>query len=383
MVKLQTTIAINDTTLKLYNAGMKDGDIKFGLFARDLLTTSLMLQDAGFLKESLKFALLTLGKRYDPITGEEPGRALHEFDEVERRGLKTRYNAAETSQLLLIAAAEYLRLSGDGSPLKEHEERLKAAINYLLSHIREGLFWEDPSICGALRYALMATYWKDSYLPGRVDPGYPVAYTLVQAQTVASLRAAAKLAEALVLGFSPARLDEGAAEMAESLFKELWDEDLGYPLIAKDEGGRIPGFSSDGLHMLAYLRKEDVPQKNLERICAAASSLETPYGFRTYTPGQPGYSTTEYHLGAIWPFEQYFIAKGAIIYEQEELLEISLRAIKALETLGFPELFYWDDRGGLVGPGAVPGEGCDLQLWSVAWPQAVSRLLAQKSMLQR
>lgn len=378
VAKLRTSVAISDTELELYNAGVIQGKIRFGLFARDLLTTALMLQEPQLLRETIKFALLTLGQRYDPLTGEEPGRAIHEFDEVERRGLKTRYNAAETSHLLLIAAAKYLGLSGDASPLKKHEEGLKAAVNYILSHIRESLFWEDPHTCGASQYALMATYWKDSHLPGRVDPDYPVTYSLVQAQTIAGLRAAVNLAEALDLDFSPASLEEKATEMVESLFNALWDEDLGYPLIAKDGSGELSGVSSDGLHMLAYLKKEDVPSEQLDEICAASKLLETPYGFRTYAPGQPDYSKTAYHLGAIWPFEQFFIANGAIIHGQERLLEISLRVVKALERLGFPELYYWDDRGGLEGPGEVPGEGCDLQLWTVAWPQAIYRLLTQE-----
>ena len=375
MTKLRTTITLDDNTLELYNAGMMRGKIRFGLFARDQLTAALMLQDAAFLREPIKFTLMALGKGYDPLTGEEPGRALHEFDDVEIRGLKTRYNAAETSQLLLIAAAEYLAISGDVGFFQGHKERLESTTDYLLSHVREGLFWEDPSICGASRYALRATYWKDSHLPGRLDPDYPLVYTLVQAQTVAGLRAAAELAETLALDFSAVRLEERATGMAESLFKELWDEDLGYPLIAKDGGGRISGVSSDGLHLLAYLRQEDVPSEKLQSICAASRSLETPYGFRTYAPGQPDYSPKSYHLGAVWPFEQFFIAKGAIIHGQKRLLEVCLRVLKALERLGFPELLYADERGQLAGPGAILGEGCDLQLWSAAYPQAVYRLL--------
>jgi glycogen debranching enzyme len=374
MAKLQTTININDTTLKLYNAGMKKGRIRFGLFARDLLTSALMLQDGDFLREAIGFALLTLGKGYDPLTGEEPGRAIHELTEVEMRGLKTHYNAAETSQLLLIAAAEYLQISRNERLLYAHREAFKSAVDYVLSHIRGGLFWEDPRICGATQYALMATYWKDAHLPGRSDPDYPVAYTLVQAQTADALRASARLAEELPLGLDPLRLEKGAAKLAETLFKELWDEGLGFPLIAKDGRGGISGVSSDGLHMLVYLRPEDVPQQKLEEICVASRLLETPYGFRTYAPGQPDYSPRSYHLGAIWPFEQFFIAKGALIHGQDRPLEVALRALKALGKLGFPELLYWDEQEGLVNPGTSPGEGCDLQLWSTAYPQAVYRL---------
>lgn len=86
------------------------------------------------------------------------------------RGLKTRYNACDTSQLLLIATADYLKINRDATPFLQHREGFQAVIRYILSHIRGNLFWEDPRFCGAELYALKATYWKDSHLPGRVDP---------------------------------------------------------------------------------------------------------------------------------------------------------------------------------------------------------------------
>ncbi|MGQ9602203.1 MAG: MGH1-like glycoside hydrolase domain-containing protein, partial [Candidatus Bipolaricaulia bacterium] len=318
--RLRTTITIDDTQLTLYNAGMMGSKIRFGLFARDLLIAALMLREEGFAREAIRFALLTMGKRYDPLTGEEPGRVIHEFNEVEIRGLLTRYNAAETSQLLLVASADYLRISRDRPLAERYGHDLKAALDYILSHIRGGLFWEDPQICGAKRYALRATYWKDSHLPGRADPAYPIAYTLVQAQTIAALRAAAELAGTVELGLSPAELEGQATKTLRALLDELWDRDLDYPLIAKDQIGPISGISSDGLHLLAYLRPEDLPRAKLEAICAGSKSLETPYGFRTYAPAElarrtpkgwtarsdPAYAPTAYHLGAIWPFEQFF-----------------------------------------------------------------------------
>lgn len=375
MAKLGKNITLGETPLKLYNAGMVSDKVRFGLFGRDLLATALMLQDVKFLKEAISFAVLTLGKRRDPLTGEEPGRAIHEFEEVEQRGHKTRYNAAETSQLLLIASADYLRITGDRRFIEGREEGLKAAVGYVLSHIHGGLFWEDPARCGASRYALRATYWKDSGLPSRGDPNYPVVYTLVQAQTVAALRAAGELAAVSDLGCAPARFDDEAGKSARCLVEELWDGDRRFPLIARDGSGDIGGVSSDGLHILGYLRKGDLPPGKLEELIFGAKQLETPYGYRSYAPEQPDYSETAYHLGAIWPFEQLFIAKGAIIHGQEKLLKVALKISTALEKHGFPELFYWDKESGLQGPGVIPGEGCDLQLWTTACPQGMLRLL--------
>ncbi|MCK4394563.1 hypothetical protein KAX17_16795 [Candidatus Bipolaricaulota bacterium] len=279
------------------------------------------------------------------------------------------FDSAEISSLLLlILAALYWQITADDSLIQEEEEALVTVVDYLCAHLRDGVFFEDPTRCGAKCYALPATYWKDAGLPGRADPDYPAVYTLVQAQAVAALRAAARLAEPLGMANQPRELTLIADEAVKHLFSDLWDEGSNYPLIAKDCKGGITGISSDALHMLAYLQEEDVPAKKLAGIVEGASQLATPYGYRTYAPGQLEYAPDSYHLGAIWPFEQFFIAKGALAHEQEDILEGSLQVVRALETLGFPELVCWDGK-------TLTPQGCDLQLWSAAWPQAIYRLL--------
>lgn len=372
---LHTQVKLNGRTLSLYHAGKEQGKVRFGLFGRDLLIAASMLQEPGLMKEVIRFVCATLGQGFNPTTGEEPGRGIHEFSDVKMRGRSTRYNAVEVSLLLLIVVMDYWEGTGDASLIEEERGALIAAVDYLCAHLEDGLFVEDPKRCGADRYALHATYWKDAGLPEREDPDYPAAYTLVQAQAVAALRAAARLAEPLRMTDRSWELKELVARAAERLFTDLWDMASNYPLIAKDRSGRVAGISSDGLHMLAYLQKEDVPAEKLARIAEGACKLATPYGYRTYAPGQLEYASNSYHLGSIWPFEQFFIAKGALVHEQEDILEGSLQVVRALETLGFPELVCWDGK-------TLTPRGCDLQLWSAAWPKAIYRLLPQASMPQ-
>ena len=105
-----------------------------------------------------------------------------------------------------------------------------------------------------------------------------------------------------------------------------------------------------------------------------AQELVTPYGFRTLSPCHPDYSPTGYHQGSIWPYEQWFIARGAQVHGLAEVFEVAARVGQALAELGFVELLYWDEERGLRGPGEVPGEGCDRQLWSAAVPEGFVRL---------
>ena len=73
--------------------------------------------------------------------------------------------------------------------------------------------------------------------------------------------------------------------------------------------------------------------------------------------------------------EQYFIAKGALVHEQLELLDVALRVVNALEELGFVEIYYFKDGTGLAGPQPGITEGCELQLWSTAVPAGFLSLL--------
>jgi len=372
---LRIRIPIAKNILTLYHAGKKGDKVRFGLFGRDLLTTSLMVQETQMMQETIHFVCATLGRKLDPVTGEEPGRGIHEVSPVMIRGRLTHYNAAEVSLLLLIVAAKYWSMTANGSFTQEERQGLIAALAYLRAHMHDGLFLEDPQRCGAECYALRATYWKDSTLPGHTDPEYPVSYTLVQAEAIAALRAATKLAEPLGISDQAEELRIMANKATERLFTDLWDDEANYPLLARDRKGKINGISSDALHMLAYLQKEAVPAGKLAGIVERARQLTTPYGYRTYAPGQIDYAPTAYHLGAIWPFEQVFIARGAIVHELPKILGIALRTIDALEELGFAELYYWEEGRGLAEAAAADAEGCDLQLWSLSVPGAFLHLL--------
>jgi len=355
--------------LKLYNAGMKEGEVRFGIFARDLFTTAFMLGDHTLLRDTIKFALATQGRKYDPYTGEEPYRVIHEYSSVTYHGLSTRYNAADTTLYLLIALARYYGKTHDRELIGVYYQKISATIDYVLSHIKGDLYWEDPGRCGAERYALRTTYWKDSGLPGGDEPCYPVVYTLTQAQAVSALRAAAQLAKAFSLGHDPERLEGQAERLTHMLLSRLWDEDNNFPSIALTSEGQVKGISSDGLHMLAYLRPGDLPPGRLRALAEGAESLKTPFGYRTYAPDQAGYDPRSYHWGSIWPFDQYFIAYGALRHGLLDLAEASLGILDALECFGFAELFFWDGR-------SLDPAGCQKLLWSTACPRAIMNMLS-------
>lgn len=290
LAELAVSQSIRGKLLELYNAGIDRGDIRFGLFARDLLISAFMLERKDFLENVVNFAFLTQGKTANAETGEEPGRVIHEYETVHLRGLITRYNAADTTQLAIIGLESMLTNEDNLSFGQKWAGTVRDSLDYLIKHIDNELFREDPSFCGAKRYALRSTYWKDDKLPGRENPNYPVAYSLVQAQTIAALRAAARLTEKLDIGYGREELEDHADRLVNGMFSLLWDDKVNYPAIALDQSGIISGISSDGLHMLYYLDVADVPQEKADAIFENSRDLITPHGYRTYAPGQPEYA---------------------------------------------------------------------------------------------
>jgi len=104
---------------------------------------------------------------------------------------RTTYNAIDTTPLYLIGAHRYYRLTQDRAWLQQHSDSLSRAFQYIIRHTSlEDNYFETPRFCGAPKFALAVTYWKDSPWVGRPDgiPVWPVTYTLVQAQALAAVR---------------------------------------------------------------------------------------------------------------------------------------------------------------------------------------------------
>ncbi|MFB6291580.1 MAG: amylo-alpha-1,6-glucosidase [Candidatus Bipolaricaulia bacterium] len=369
--ELEREFETNGKTLSLYRAGIKDKEVRFDLFSRDLLLSALMRGNTSFLKSTLEFAFHTQGTKKDPKTGEEPGKVIHEYQTVKRKGLETRYNACDVTQLTLIGLSRYLEASRDMDFLNRWKENVKSGIDYILRHLDEGLFRESPTYSDAKNYALNSTYWKDEQIPEREEPDYPVVYSLVQAQTISALRAVGGIANTIDLGVNPGELEQEAEELRKKLFSELWNPDLDYPDVAWDQKGKVSGITSDGLHILYYLREGDIPEDKLSSIMNASTQLETPYGFRTYAPDQPGYAPGNYHLGSVWPFEQYFIASVGKRFKRGRLEDIAFGSLDAIMEHGFFELFSWNGE-------KLKPLGCEKQLWTTCLPIGLSRLVSQE-----
>jgi glycogen debranching enzyme len=370
-------LALHHETFDLHGAGSPS--YAEGIFARDEIITSELLEDAYSLRSILEFAAVMQGKKKDPLSGEQPGAIFHEYNirtrnGVElagREGLNTLYNASDTNAHFLRGHEQYIEMTGDWGLFEKHRPNVIAATEYTLRHLdSNSLFVIDPKHADADRFALKVTYWKDSELKDREngEPLYPVIYPLSHIQNLSGIRSAARLLRSTELA-------KTAENMKEAL-PYLFDKQLDALSIAIDRGGRISGISSDILHALHYLNPMDIDPKSLERFLVNTSILETSFGYRTLSAQNAEEVSDAYHAKTVWTHEQAIIHKGASAHRKwarkkglSVLEHVLSRVVRVSERVYAnylkdhedknPELFIVHDDGSIE-----PG-GNDPQAWAI------------------
>ncbi|MEA3230085.1 MAG: hypothetical protein U9P44_04165 [archaeon] len=332
----------------LYNAGSGYSQN----FSRDSILSAILAEDSDMLRNQLSFCAVKQGLDKNPYSGEEPGKIFHEFPEVNINGLSTGFAACDTTALYLIGHEVYQKSEGDKSLAEEHKESIERAVGYIISHLDNNLFTESPEFCGAGKFALKVTYWKDSGILDREneEPMYPIVYTLAHVQNMCGLRCAAR-----ILGSGS--LKKTAAKMSKALQK-LYDKESELFYIAIDKQGPVRGINSDFLNALFYLEPGDLPEEQLEGIVKSSAVLETSIGYRTLDSALSSLVVDEYHGSkTVWPVEQAIIYSAARRFGLDHVQEVTSRIVPLLDT--DPEFFV------LEGDGITKG-GCDPQLWTWA-----------------
>jgi len=332
---------------ELYNAGLPGFPRNF---PRDSILSAMLMNNTEMLKNQLLFCELRQGSHNIAFNGEEKGKIFHEYPAIGFKGLSTEFNACDTTALYLIGHEFYKEQTGDKSLAGIKRRSIESATKYILSHLKDYAFIEDPKFCGAEKFALNVTYWKDSDIVSRKQgqPIYPVIYTLAHIQNMKGLRAAAKLLESK-------NLEEIAEKMSEKL-KDLYDPKTGIFYLAIDKEGPISAISSDLLHSLFYLEPKDISQENLNKIVEVSKILETPVGYRALSPEKKSEIKENYHSSTVWPFEQAIIHAGAKKFGLKRPQEITQRVMKFLDT--DPEIFEIQEE--------IKKGNNDPQLWTIA-----------------
>lgn len=346
-------LAIQTNKITLYSAGLPDYPSNF---TRDSILAAILMEDKLMLRNQLIFCSLLQGSEKNPSTGEEPGKIFHQIPPTYINGLSSEYDACDTTALFLIGHEKYWQLTHDEVFLANQKKYLEKAVEYILSHLINNMFAEDPKYSGSNSLALRVTYWKDSQVTNREGgiPAYPAVFTLAHIQNMKALRCAAMLLKS-------AELHKVAFEMKRHM-TILFDDNRGIFYSGVDKLGFFPGTSSDNLHLLYYLEPGDLPDTKIEKIIYNTRILESELGFMTLNRHEEWLNTditnhTGYHSNTVWPFEQAFIHKAARDFDLNGVADIAARIYKYLDS--FPELFIIGNNGFVKG-------GSEIQLWTIA-----------------
>lgn len=315
-------------------------------FSRDSFIYGLLAGDIQSLLAQVDYSAMHQGRVPNPATGEELGKIHHEYPGGQWRGRPTDYNACDTNALYLIAIA---RLAGRGYDkiLRKYRESINSAIGYILNHLHDGLFYEDPGQSGAKNFAVRVTYWKDSVLnAAHKEPKYPIVYSLVHFQSATALQEIGR-----VLGAKD--LVHQAMSMKKAGMKKLWSHD--HFVTAIDEGNYvIDAPSSDSLHSLLYFEPDEIGSEYAAAISDYSKQLETPAGFMPSIVMSDNLDV--YHTRYLWIFEQ------ALLHAASQKHSLTYPASVAARVVGFmgsdfPELL--DSENDFV------YAGNRIQLWTI------------------
>jgi len=346
-------LKINIEGHQLYGAGVPSFPRNF---SRDAIISAILMQNMDMMKNQLNFCALKQGKKKDKFTGEEPGKIFHEYPAVNRRGLSPEFNASDSTAMFLIGHEVYQRMTNDKELAIAHKEHIHSAVNYIKSHIKHGAFIESPKFCGAEKFSLRVTYWKDSEIVDRVEgiPKFPVVYLLAHVQNLRGLRSAYFL-------LRDEEILKIISKMKRYLIRKLYNRRRRDFHMAIDKKGKINAISTDSLHALFYLNSEDLQPEMLDGIVKNSEELETQFGYRCLSDKDTNRVGDPYHSITLWPFEQAIINIGAKKFGLRKVDNVSSRIKEHLSSN--PEVYEIIDtpKGR-----KFKGGGCDPQLWTIA-----------------
>jgi glycogen debranching enzyme len=360
------------------------------LFGRDSIWAARML-----LPLSTDLALGTLralarrqGRSFDPRTGDQPGKVLHEVRRL------TNYDEA-SAKLHTLPPVYYGTI--DATPLWVcllHDAWRwglpEAQVAPLLGAMRRCLEWlagPGRGGDGLVRYedgsgkGLANQGWKDSsdavqFRDGRLARP-PIAMCEVQAYAHEAAIGGAELLEAF--GLEGAERWRGlAAELADGFRSQFWvtDHEGPYPAIALEgDGTPVDSLSSNIGHLLGTgILSPDEGTLVARRL--GGPDLNCGFGLRTLATSSKGYNPLSYHVGSVWPHDTAIAITGLARTGGQEaqrvaglLIEGLLSAAEAFDYR-LPELYGGCERSRRRRPVPYPAS-CHPQAWTAASSVAV------------
>jgi len=358
------------------------------IFGRDSIFTSL--QALPFTAELAATTLRALaerqGTRIDDFRDEDPGRIMHEMRYGELTAFEERphspyYGSADATPLFVVLLDEYERWTGDTRLVRDLEHAARAALCWIDEYAD---LQGNGYVCYQRRNAstgLENQCWKDSwdsisYRNGDL-PGFPRATCELQGYAYDAKVRGARLARLVWRDDAFAdRLEREAASLKRRFNRDFWVKDGQYFAVALDNDGRqVDSLTSNNGHLL-WSGIVDKSKAGAVAGHLLGRRLFSGWGVRTLAEGEARYNPIGYHAGAVWPFDNSFIAWGLRRYGfREEAARIVAGIMEAAEVFAgrLPEAFGGYPRSLTRYPVEYP-TACSPQAWSTGAPLLLLRV---------
>ncbi len=317
------------------------------LFGRDSLVSAWqMLEiDSAIARATLETLAEYQGKIVNPKAEKEPGKILHEHRLRPEEQAKLPhwdfpyYGSVDSTLLFIILTGKYFRRTRDETFLLEIWDNIVAAFGWIRNY-------GDSDGDGYVEYerrnphGLFHQGWKDGledYL--KIKP--PVAIVEAQGYVYAAYQSLIFLAK----GLGKSNVFREASARSEVLRKkfneDFWMNRENYFALALDgEKRQRKAITSNPGHLLftGIVLKAKINHL-ISRLFQP--DLWTPYGIRNHSSKDPDFNPYSYHLGSVWPHDNWIIYKGlqnlGFIRHADQIKKALLRAYRELGKI--PELY--------------------------------------------
>jgi glycogen debranching enzyme len=358
------------------------------LFGRDSLWAARMLLPLGtdLAETTLRVLARRQGSVVNPVSGEQPGKIMHELRRVDVRlgpagpSPAPYYGTVDATLLWISLLAEAWRWGLSETAVVAFLPNLRAALSWLERYA-------DPNGDGFVEYldrsgrGLANQGWKDSGAAIRFHDGTlarpPIALCEVQGYAHRAAFDAATLLDAVAGSSGEAESWRGYAATLSARFRErFWVRGrLGdHPALALDGRGRpVDSLTSNIGHLLGTGILDDAEEAQVAELLGT-DAMCGGYGLRTMSTADRGYAPLSYHCGSVWPHDTAIALAGlstaagrGVPTAEPTALRLVTELLDAAEAFDhrLPELYGGDPR--TPGGRPVPHPGaCRPQGWSAA-----------------
>ena len=336
------------------------------LFARDSLIVAWQLLDwnPGICKATLEILSQLQGKIFNDEREEEPGKIIHETDLEESWHPDSLfpfpyYGSVDSTPLFLILFSWYFKKTRDRKFLQSHWENILMALHWMEEcGGKDGdyfLTYEKKNPKGNFHQG-----WKDGFENHlKITP--PVALVEVQGYQYLALMEVASLAELRKDFDLKEKLEERAAKLKEGFNKKFWMEKEGYFALGLNgkKQQRKAITSNPARCLFTGIIQEEKMKKVVARLFE--EDMWTSFGIRTHSTKEPDFDPRAYHLGSIWPHDNWIIAQGLKKYGFVK----EYQKIRQALFLAYRELGFLPEHYGALGEKIIPiPTACYPQAWA-------------------